>query len=104
MPQLRFRHPHLARRLGLDSGNETEPFCAKTLGEAITEAERLLNAHIIPHDEDKWFRIYLNDLPDDKYGLVDIHIWRNGEYFCPKQDTSTALLSNDIIAFETLIC
>jgi len=64
----------------------------------------MLDARIVPHDEGKWFRIHLSDLPADKYSLSDIHIERDGDWFCPKQDTSVPLRPDDIVAFEPLIC
>src|SRR6187401_917257 len=104
MPRFRIRHPHLARRIGLEPNGETDVFSAAILGDAIVIAERMLDARIVPHDEGKWFRIYLSDLPPEKYALSDIHIHRDGDWFCPRQDTSVALRSDDIVAFEPLIC
>ena len=104
MPRFRVRHPSLARRMGLARNGETDLFSAAILGEALAVAERMLDARIVPHDEGKWFRIYLNDLSSDQYSLTDVHIDRNGDSFCPKQDTSVALLPDDIVAFEPLIC
>lgn len=64
----------------------------------------MLGARIVPHDEEKWFRIYLNDQPPEQYSLADIHIERDADWFCAKQDVSIPLLSNDVVAFEPLIC
>jgi len=64
----------------------------------------MLDARIAPHDEGKWFRIYLNDSPPEEYGLADIHIERNGDWFCPKQDVSVPLFADDVVALEPLIC
>ncbi len=105
MPRLRIKgFPALAERIGLEPDGETDAFPAATLGDAVAFAEWLLHARIVPHDEEKWFRIYLNNLPHDEYWLADIHIHRNGDWFCPKQDISVPLLPDDIVAFEQLIC
>lgn len=104
MPRFRFRSAHLARRIGLHPHGETDVFTAATLGDAIAVASRMLDARIVPHDEGKWFRIYLSDLPPDEYALSDIHIHRDGDWFCPRQDTSVTLRPDDIVAFEPLVC
>ena len=104
MPRLRLHHSSFARRLQLTPEGETGSFAATTLGEAIAVAERMLAARIVPHDPPKWFRVYLSDLPPDRYGLVDVHIQRDGDWFCPQQDISVTLLESDIVSLDPLIC
>jgi hypothetical protein len=85
---------------------------AATLGEAIAEAEKILSARIVPHfalkyllplaGPRKYFRVYAPDCV--KYRLVDIHVYRDKENICPKQNLSFPLLESDIVGIGGLVC
>jgi hypothetical protein len=77
---------------------------AGTLGEAIRETERIANVRIVAHDPPKWFRVYSSSGASSEYRLVDIHILRDDQEICPKQDLSYALLSNDIVRIAGVTC
>lgn len=76
---------------------------AATLGELLRELERSTGARVVPHDPPKYFRYYAS--PDAvEYELVDIHVERNGECLCPKQDLGFSLLLNDKVIPGPLAC
>lgn len=80
------------------------PIHAKTLGEAIAAAEEYFQIRIVPHDPPKWFRIYLPGAPEEEFRLVDIHIIREDEHICPKQDLNYPLFDTDTIYIGALAC
>ena len=99
---------------------------ATSLRDALAAAEKHFHVTFQPHDEQKWFRVHyppqhpyhemyarrsahfpdLYDTGDSKqqYRLVDIHIRRNEEWLCPKQDLEFPLLPRDTVHFMQLIC
>jgi hypothetical protein len=77
---------------------------ARTLGEAIAAAAEYFGARIVPHDPPKWFRVYDNPQDAIKYKLVDIHILRNGQEICPRQDLEYPLMEPDIVSIGVLAC
>jgi len=77
---------------------------AGTLGEAVTAAAEYFGARIVAHDPPKWFRVYDNPDLTEEYKLVDIHVLRNGQQICPKQDLSFPLLERDVVNIGVLAC
>ena len=93
--------------------------CAcETLGEAINAYERAFCVSITPYDGinppvspeadagPKYF-VYsdapLGEEPDEI--LVDIHVERNGEEICPKQDLAFRLQPDDVVQIWTgMVC
>ena len=78
---------------------------------AIKEYEKVFNVLIIRHvDEadsevkygDKYFKHIDNDTGYSQ--LVDLHIIREADVICPKQNLDVQLQSNDIIELGELIC
>jgi hypothetical protein len=80
------------------------PIQAQTLGEAVAVAAALFGVRIVPHDPPKWFRIYGMPESEAEYVLVDIHIFREGEEVCAKQDLSIPLLESDEVSIGMLAC
>lgn len=80
------------------------PIEAKTLGEALFQAGRLLNVRFEAHEPPKYFRIYGIPGWGDKFILVDVHIIRNGTEICPKQDLEFPVLESDIVCVALLGC
>ncbi len=85
------------RRIGV-------PIVARTLGEALNEASRLLDVRFEPHDPPKWFRLY--GIPSFEGGsmLVDIHIKRGDVELCPKQDLNFPILDSDVVYIYITTC
>ncbi len=105
MPLLRswIRHP-MEHEPGSTLRTSGIPIVAKSLGEALGEASRILGVSFEPHDPPKWFRTY--GIPDlgDGYMLVDIHIERDGAEICPKQDLSFQIIESDVVYISIPIC
>jgi hypothetical protein len=81
------------------------PIVAQTLGEAVEAAEKHFSVWIVPHDPPKWFRVYgLPGYNEEQYLLVDIHVRRDGQDICPKQDLSFPLLESDTVSIGVLAC
>jgi len=114
MPYLRTFIGHPSER-NLDSFLQTKEghrIEASTLGEAIRVAEQMLQVRIVPHDLPKYFRIHpvpeqsVHRIPEQTkiYRLVDIHLLRNGEDICLKQDLAFPLLDSDVVVMGALVC
>jgi hypothetical protein len=81
------------------------PIAAQTVGEAVAAAAEYFGVRIVPHDPPKWFRIY--DMPDyaaEQYTLVDIHVERDAQDICIKQDLGFPLLESDVVSIGALVC
>jgi hypothetical protein len=80
---------------------------ARTLGEAIKDYEVAYRVSVRPApasegSEPKYFLILEADgITSD---VVDIHVVRNDEEICPKQDLAFALLPDDEVVFGVLAC
>jgi hypothetical protein len=73
-----------------------------TLGELIANLGIATTIRLIPHHPPKYFRFI-----DSSHGidaLVDVHISRNGEHICPKQDLDFLLEPDDIVEAGALEC
>ena len=77
---------------------------AGTLGEAVATAAEYFGVRIVPHDPPKWFRVYESSGDTTHYKLVDIHIHRNGQEICPKQDLAYPLMESDVVTIGVLAC
>jgi hypothetical protein len=82
---------------------------AKNLADAIADYEKAFDVKIMPYvgdlierDEAKFFTIILNTGEDS--GLVDIHVTRNGEEICLKQDVQFELIESDVVSMGRLGC
>lgn len=80
------------------------PISAKTLGEAVAMAAGRFGVRIVAHDPPKWFRVYGVPGTDGDYLLVDIHVERDGQMTCPKQDLDFQLFESDVVSIGTLVC
>src|SRR5262245_47143263 len=87
---------------------------AATLGEAIAAYEAAFAVSITPYDgrfadlpwdpaDPKWF-IYASRRPKWEEVVVDIHVERNGESLCPRQNLHFALEASDVIHIGMLVC
>ncbi len=74
-----------------------------TLGELLQELEHHTGAWVVPDASPKYFRYFASRQSTD-YELVDIHIERNGESICAKQDLNFALLPSDKVVPGPLAC
>jgi hypothetical protein len=74
-----------------------------TLGELLEELERNTGAWVIPDAPPKYFR-YFASRQATEYELVDIHVEREGQSICAKQDLSFALLPSDKVVPGLLAC
>jgi len=92
MPDLKV----LVEKPGLD-------LIGNTLGEILIDLENKTGIYIVPHDTPKYFKYFQNRQSSD-FMLVDIHIRRQGEEICPKQDLMFPLLSDDVVEAGMLIC
>lgn len=105
MPLLRswISHP-LEHEPGSTLRTSGIPIVAKSLGEALGEASRILGVRFEPHDPPKWFRAY--GIPDfgDGFMLVDIHVKRDGTEICPKQDVTFQILESDVVYIYIPTC
>jgi hypothetical protein len=77
------------------------PISARTTGEVLAEASRILGVRFEPHDGPMWFRAY--GIPDfgDGYMLTDISIHRDGQMIYPmrpQRDTSFAIQESDTVS------
>jgi hypothetical protein len=102
--------------LGPYEPRDEPPFVAQglTLREALAEYERHFKVHIWPHDgaypaipffaggEPRYF--YYRSADSTDISLVDIHVTRNEEVICPKQDLEFELLPSDFVDIGELIC
>jgi hypothetical protein len=106
MPFLRacILHPREREPGSLVSTKPGLPIVARTLGEAITVAAEYFKVRIVPHDPPKWFRVYGTRQDVTEYTLVDIHIKRDGQEICPKQDLEYLLMESDIVSIGALAC
>ncbi len=91
-----------------DLAFQTEHLCLLT---AIKEYEKAFNVSISRHvDEadsavkygDKYYKHIDNDTGYSQ--LVDLHIIREGDVICPKQNLGVQLQPNDIVELGELIC
>ena len=80
------------------------PIAAKTLGEAVAAAADYFKVRIVSHDPPKWFRVYDSPNCTAEYMLVDIHVHRDKQTICPKQDLSFPLLESDVVSIGVLAC
>jgi hypothetical protein len=81
------------------------PIVARTVGEAIAAAAEHFGVRIVPHDPPKWFRIYgMPDFTPEQYTLVDIHVERDAQDICIKQNLGFSLLESDIVSIGALAC
>lgn len=81
------------------------PIVAGTVGEAVEVASQYFGVKIVPHDPPKFFRVYgMPDATAEDYKLVDIHIQRDRQEICIKQDLSFALLESDEVLIGMLAC
>lgn len=84
---------------------------AQTLAEALSIYESVFNARITPMQEPllglnenigKYFD-YL-DLDNNSKMAVDVHVIRQGETICPKQNLDFVLQKEDIVDIGPLLC
>jgi hypothetical protein len=106
MPFLRtcILHPRERQSGALVRSRPGLPIVARTLGEAVATAAEYFGALIVAHDPPRWFRVYDNPDLTAEYKLVDIHVLRNGQEICPKQDLSFPLLEPDVVSIGVLAC
>ena len=102
--------------LGPYEPRDEPPFVAQglTLREALTEYEQKFKVQIWPYDgaypaipfvvgnEPRYF--YYRSIDSNVISLVDIHVTRNGDVICPKQDLNFVLLPSDFVDIGELIC
>jgi hypothetical protein len=89
---------------GFDLRRVGVPISACNLGEALGEASRILKVRFELHESQKWFRVFGIPEMGDGCRLADVHIKRDGEELCPKQDLSYAIYESDIVCIYTIIC
>jgi len=78
-------------------------FPGATLGELLRELERHTGARVVPDTPPKYFRYFTG--PDaTEHELVDIHVERDGQILCPKQDLDFPLLPGDKVIPGPLVC
>jgi hypothetical protein len=86
---------------------------ANVFGDALKKLELARSVKITPYDgswEGSKFehgeqpKYFIYKKTDGAQALADIHIFRHGEYVCPKQDLTFALRTGDIIVPGMLIC
>lgn len=76
---------------------------AATLGELLDVIMNNYDCRIIKNpDLDKYFIYYAQKAPDGV--TIDIHIKRNGEEICPRQNLDFVLEENDEIRFGVPAC
>ena len=81
------------------------PIVAHTIGEAVAFAADYFGVRIVPHDPPKWFRIYgMPDFTPEQYTLVDIHVVRDTQNICIKQDLGFPLMEGDVVSIGALAC
>jgi hypothetical protein len=101
-------------RASLDADEVPFEVEAATLGEALDAYAQHYGVKFAPYDgswpklpldpaDPKWF-FYRSIRPKWEETLVDVHIERNGEMICPRQNLAFALLSNDVIKIGPLAC
>jgi hypothetical protein len=73
------------------------------IAEMLEQIEARTGAYVVPHDPPKYFRYHLSR-DDPTFVLVDIHVTRDGEEICIKQDMSFPLLPSDKVIFGHLAC
>ncbi len=74
-----------------------------TLGELLIDLENKTGIYVIPDDALKYFK-YFQNRQSSEFMLVDIHVRRNGEEICPKQDLMFPLFLDDTVEAGMLIC
>lgn len=103
-PRIAFSGPNLQRQ-------PESPFCtsAKNLGDALKAYEARFEVSIEPcraplpgQSEHKYFNV-MSSVPKQS-GLVDIHILRDGEEICPRQDLGFSLNEGDVVEMGSLTC
>jgi hypothetical protein len=107
MPFLRtsILHPLERRPDAVVRGRPGLPVVAQTAGEAIAAAAEHFGVRIVPHDPPKWFRIYgMPEYASEQYLLVDIHVERDAQDICIKQDLRFPLLESDVVSIGALAC
>lgn len=101
-----FYKPGLPRRnrvRGKDVEVMGAVFEGSNLGEFLGNIERITGAYIVPAEPPKYFRYYQSRYAKE-HVLVDIHVERNGEWICPRQDLSFPLLPTDVLLAGELEC
>ena len=114
MPYLRsfIGHPSERESGSILRTTEGRRIEASTLEKALRVAEQIFQVRIVPHDPPKYFRVHrvpeepIHLVPEQTqiYQLVDIHLVRNGEDICLKQDLAFPLLDSDVVVMGTLVC
>jgi hypothetical protein len=82
------------RRVGI-------PISARTVGEVLAEASRLLAVRFQPHEGPMWFRAFGIPPHEDLGWIVDVRIIRGDADFYPlrpKRDTSFPVQDSDTIS------
>lgn len=75
-----------------------------TLGQLLSELEKATGARVVPDPESPKFFLYYRHPDSDDCELVDIHVLREGQELCPKQDLGFALLPGDKVVPGPLAC
>lgn len=75
---------------------------ALTLGELLERLEAASGIRVVPHDPPKYFRYY--PVGSTEFYLVDVHVSRDGDEICPKQDLTFLLESGDSVEAGLLAC
>lgn len=76
---------------------------ALTVGELFEKYETITGARVMPHEPPKYF-LYYPEHGSEKCMLVDVHVVREGESICVKQDLSFSLLPDDKVVLGPLAC
>jgi hypothetical protein len=74
-----------------------------TLGEVLENLFRRYAIRIIPNESPQYFKYTGGRFGDDVL-LVDIHVERDGEELCPRQDLTFPIQVQDIIRAGGLAC
>jgi hypothetical protein len=75
-----------------------------TLGELLASLEQATGDRVIPDNGSEKYFLYFSGRAAGNPMLVDIHILRDGQEICPKQDLSFALLDSDKVVAGPLAC
>jgi len=101
-------YSELFPRLHLDASGTTElpglELIADSLGGILAAYTDHTGLCVIPHDPPKYFRCYPRGEDPGLYDLVDVHVERNGDEICPKQDLAFPLLPGDVVTIGLLSC
>jgi len=76
---------------------------ATTIGEPLEEAEKQAGANAVPHEPPEYFQ-YRSGRNAVGFLLIGIHVYRDNEEACIKQDLAFRLLPSDKIVFGHLGC